>query len=223
MIQPVQVCKDVFMVGGSTLSHSYDCAVYLIDAGELVLIDTGAGLSFDTIISNINTLDFDPREIKAVIVTHAHIDHIGSLRMFKETYGAKVIAHEMDTVAIEEGINTGAEAYGVEYRPCMVDLKVTEPQATLSFTRYNLTVVHIPGHTPGSIAVYLDIEGSRVLFGQDIHGPYVPEWGADRMKAKQSLRKLIDLNADILCEGHFGVYTPADNVKQYISTYLDSL
>jgi hypothetical protein len=49
MVQPVQVCKDVFMVGGSTLSHSYDCAVYLIDAGELVLVDTGAGLSFDTI------------------------------------------------------------------------------------------------------------------------------------------------------------------------------
>jgi glyoxylase-like metal-dependent hydrolase (beta-lactamase superfamily II) len=158
-----------------------------------------------------------------VIVTHAHIDHIGSLSKFKETCGARVIAHEMDTVAIEEGINTGAEAYGVEYSPCKVDLKVKEPQAKLSFTKYELVVVHIPGHTPGSIAIYLDIEGSRILFGQDIHGPYVPEWGSDRMKAKQSLQKLIDLNADILCEGHFGVYTPADKVKQYISTYLHLL
>jgi glyoxylase-like metal-dependent hydrolase (beta-lactamase superfamily II) len=223
MVQPVQVCKDVFMVGGSALSHSYDCAVYLVDAGELVLIDTGAGLSFDTIISNIRVLDYNPQDIKAVIVTHAHIDHIGSLCAFKEKYGTKVIAHEKDTIAIEEGINTGAEAYGVEYRPCAVDLKITESPAKLSFTRYELIAVHIPGHTPGSIAIYVDIEGSRVLFGQDIHGPYVPEWGADRAKAKQSLQKLIDLNADILCEGHFGVYTPADSVKQYISTYLHSL
>ena len=223
MVQPVQVCRDVFMVGGSAISHSYDCAVYLINAGDLVLIDTGAGLSFDTIISNIKALDFDPKNIKAVIVTHAHIDHIGSLCMFKETYGMQVIAHEMDTVSIEEGINTGAAAYGVEYRPCTVDLKITEPQATLSFNKYELVLVHISGHTPGSIAIYLDIEGSRVLFGQDIHGPYVPEWGAERDKAKQSLQKLIDLNADILCEGHFGVYTPADKVKQYISTYLHSL
>ena len=223
MVQPVQVCKDVFMVGGSTLSHSYDCAVYLIDAGELVLIDTGAGLSFDRIVSNIKTLRFNPQDIKAVLVTHAHIDHIGSLCRFKETYRAQVIAHEMDTEAIEEGINTGAEAYGVEYTPCAVDLKITESQTTLSFTKHELALVHIPGHTPGSIAIYLDIEGSRVLFGQDIHGPYVPEWGADRLQAKSSLQKLIDLNADILCEGHFGVYTPAENVKQYINTYLHSL
>jgi glyoxylase-like metal-dependent hydrolase (beta-lactamase superfamily II) len=223
MVQPVQVCNDVFMVGGSALSHSYDCAVYLIDAGELVLVDTGAGLGFDTIISNIKALDYNPQDIKSVIVTHAHIDHIGSLSMFQEIYGTQVIAHKLDTVAIEQGINTGAEAYGVEYRPCTVDLIITEPQMILNFTRYELVLIHIPGHTPGSIAVYLDVEGNRVLFGQDIHGPYIPEWGADRVKAKQSLQKLIDLNADILCEGHFGVYTPADNVKQYINTYLNSL
>ena len=65
--------------------------------------------------------------------------------------------------------------------------------------------------------------GKRVLFGQDIHGPYVPEWGADPARARTSLGKLIELGADILCEGHFGIYQPADRVKKYIEGYLEEL
>ena len=82
---------------------------------------------------------------------------------------------------------------------------------------------NIRWHTPGSIAAYVDIDGKRVLFGQDIHGPYIPEWGADRELAAASLQKLIDLKADVLCEGHFGVYQPAEEVRRYIEYYLDTL
>ena len=69
----------------------------------------------------------------------------------------------------------------------------------MSFARHELKIVHIPGHTPGSIAAYLDIDGQRVLFGQDIHGPYLPQWGADREQARASLLKLIGVKADVLC------------------------
>jgi hypothetical protein len=69
----------------------------------------------------------------------------------------------------------------------------------------------------------VDIDKQRVLFGQDIHGPYYPHWGADPMLAKLSLQKLIDLKSDILCEGHFGIYQPAAAVKRYIQQYVDSL
>ena len=223
MEQPFEVCKDVFMVGGSTLSHSYDCGIYLIDAGDLVLIDSGAGKSFETLVHNIEALNYDPFKLKAVIATHAHIDHIGSLRQFQDTFGARVIEHEMDVPALEEGTNTGAEAYQVPYSPCKVDRVIRGTETRIQFDRYELVVIHIPGHTPGSIAIYMDIAGKRVLFGQDIHGPYNPEWGADREKARISLQRLIDVKADILCEGHFGIYTPADKIEQFISSYLHSL
>ncbi len=223
MERPFEVCKDVYKVGGGSLSHSYDCAVYLVDAGDLVLIDSGAGLSFDTLVNNIESLKFNSQNLKAVIATHGHIDHIGSLHRFKETFGTEVIAHEMDVAAIEEGTNTGAEAYHVVYHPCKVDRIIKGTETRIKFSRYELIVIHIPGHTPGSVAVYADIAGKRVLFGQDIHGPYNPEWGADRVKAKMSLQRLIDVRADILCEGHFGIYTPADKIRQFISSYLQSL
>jgi glyoxylase-like metal-dependent hydrolase (beta-lactamase superfamily II) len=62
-----------------------------------------------------------------------------------------------------------------------------------------------------------------VLFGQDIHGPYYRDWGADPEQAKASLQKLIELKADILCEGHFGIYRPASAVEDYIRGYMERL
>jgi glyoxylase-like metal-dependent hydrolase (beta-lactamase superfamily II) len=93
----------------------------------------------------------------------------------------------------------------------------------LRYGSYELKVIHIPGHTPGSIAAYIDMDNKRILFGQDVHGPYYAQWGGDPAQAKLSLQKLIELKADILCEGHFGIYQPAAAVERYIQGYIDSL
>ena len=223
MPRPFEVCKDIYLIGDAELSHPYDCCVYLLDAGDLVLIDSGAGKSFDKLVSNIEWLGLDPKRLKAVLVTHAHIDHIGALHRFQKEYGVRIIAHELDAAAIEEGRGTAAEAYGVRYTPCHVDLMLQGSENVLRFGNHELKVIHIPGHTPGSVAAYLDTDNKRVLFGQDIHGPYYPEWGADPAQARLSLQKLLELKADILCEGHFGIYQPAPAVERYIQGYVDSL
>jgi len=74
---------------------------------------------------------------------------------------------------------------------------------------------------PGSIAVYRDYAGERVLFGQDIHGPFLPEFGADLAAWRRSMNMLLGLEADILCEGHFGVYRTKTRVREYIESYLE--
>jgi len=211
------------MVGSAELSHSYDCCVYLLDAGDLLLIDAGAGLSFKRLVANIESLGFSIGRLKPILVTHAHIDHIGALSQFRKEYGAKIIAHRLDAAAIETGKGTGADAYGVNYTPCPVDVKIEDTETSLTFGSYQLKVVHIPGHTPGSIAAYLDVGGKRVLFGQDIHGPYMPRWGGDPKLAKKSLQKLFALKSDILCEGHYGIIQPAGEVASFIQSYIDSL
>ena len=223
MREPFRVCQDVYLIGSSDVSHSNDCCIYLIDCGDLVLIDTGAGQSFERLISNIDKLGFNPRKLKAIIVTHAHIDHIGSLYQFQKEFGIKIIAHELDAQAIEDGQGTAAEAYGVSYTPCLVDQRIQSDEANLQFGKHDLKVIHIPGHTLGSIAVNMDNDDGRILFGQDVHGPYYPHWGADPALAKISLGKLLELKADILCEGHFGIYQPAAEVERYIKSYYDSL
>ncbi|MFC2002419.1 MBL fold metallo-hydrolase [Chloroflexota bacterium] len=222
MRQPYKVWRDVYALGGPDITSPDDCCIYLIDAGELILIDSGVGESFNQLIDNIGVLGLDPQRLKAVVVTHAHIDHIGALASFQQKYGVSLIAHELDASAIETGKGTGAEFYQVSYQPCHIDIRISEPEESLTFGPYELHLVHIPGHTPGSLAIYVDME-KRVLFGQDIHGPYIPAWGADLAQAAASLQKLIELKADILCEGHFGIYQPASEVERYITGYLHEL
>lgn len=218
----LRVSQDVYIVGGADVSHPYDCSVYLVDGGEeMVLIDAGAGEGYELIVDNIRSLGLRPEKLKAVIATHSHIDHIGALCQFREEFGIQVIAHELDTEAIETGIGSGAEYYGVSYRPCKVDVILRGTEGRVRCGRHDLKVIHIPGHTPGSIAVYLDA-GTRILFGQDVHGPYFLK-GSNTEQAKISLRRLADLDADILCEGHFGVYEPKEEVRRYIEGHLRSL
>ena len=84
----------------------------------------------------------------------------------------------------------------------------------------DLICLHTPGHTRGGISVYVDIGDVRVLFGQDIHGPFNKEWGSDMNQWRNSMQTLLNLEADILCEGHFGIYQPASAVRNYIEGYL---
>ena len=224
-MKPYRIRDSVFMVGGPDLSDPRDCCIYLIDAkGKLALIDAGVGRgSAEMVLENMRALGFDPSTLEYVIATHAHIDHIGGLRRLREA-GAKVVAHELDALAIEKGAERiGAFFYGVDYEPCKVDLRVTEDGHRLSVGEKELLCLHIPGHTPGSMAVVLEIEEGKILFGQDIHGPYLEEIGSDPEAAKKSLKKLIDLEADILCEGHYGVIRPAEEVRKFIEGPLKSL
>jgi glyoxylase-like metal-dependent hydrolase (beta-lactamase superfamily II) len=64
------------------------------------------------------------------------------------------------------------------------------------------------------------VDSTKILFGQDIHGPIIP--GISNLSDYQaSLRKIIDLEADILCEGHFGIFKPAERVQKYIKGYIE--
>jgi len=77
------IVPHVYQIGGSDITDPKDCSVYLIDTGELVLIDTGAGASVNKIVANIERLGLDPSKISAIILTHCHIDHIGGAHFLK--------------------------------------------------------------------------------------------------------------------------------------------
>lgn len=217
-----KVCENVYQVGGSEISHPADCSVYLVDGGTaLALIDSGAGPGIANIIDNIRDLGISPEKIKVAVSTHAHIDHIGGNARLHREYGCEIFAHELDAQRIETGEMVGTEFYGVSYEPCEVAKKMSGAQAELPVGNIKLNVIHIPGHTPGSIALWAEIGGKRVLFGQDIHGPYVVQWGAVMEEVGPSLKKLQELDADILCEGHFGVFRSRKSVRNYIGQYLE--
>lgn len=224
MAKPKKIWEKVYQIGGPSISHPSDCCVYLVDVGEneSVMIDCGAGQSFEMLTKNIEMIGLDPSKLKALILTHCHIDHIGAASTFKERLNCYVVAHEKDSDAIE-GRNitpTAAHWYGVDYLPVSLDYKFSEDLEELTVGDVAFNCIHTPGHTPGSISVYCDIMGKRILFGQDIHGPFDESFGSNIEDWKKSMEKLLSLRADILCEGHFGIYRPKEEVKRYIEGYL---
>ncbi len=221
---PETVTDGVYLVGSSDLTDGRDCSIYLVDAWELVLIDAGAGVNTGQIAKNIELLGLDPGRLSTLILTHCHIDHVGGAAYFKERFGVKIVMHALDADAVEHGdhIKTGASWYNLRLPPLPVDVKISQDEESLSFRDgTTLVCLHTPGHTPGSLSVYLDRGGERVLFGQDIHGPFLPEFGADLSAWRRSMETLLRLEADILCEGHFGVYRTKVRVREYIEGYLE--
>jgi glyoxylase-like metal-dependent hydrolase (beta-lactamase superfamily II) len=103
--------------------------------------------------------------------------------------------------------------------PTRVDLRLSKDHV-LEFPKGELLCIHTPGHTPGSIAVLFETGKEKVLFGQDIHGPFSPSFRSDTAQWASSMRHLIEYEADILCEGHFGTIRPARQVTRYIESYL---
>jgi glyoxylase-like metal-dependent hydrolase (beta-lactamase superfamily II) len=218
-----QIIPGVYLVAGPNISHSEDAAAFIIEfADELVMIDSGLGRSVPVILDNIRSARLDPRKISTLILTHCHIDHIGGAREIQVQTGCRIAVHELDAQAVEDGDSskTAAGWYGTKLTPVIVDHRLFGSRESLSFGQETLHCVHTPGHTPGSISLYLDRDGLRVLFGQDIHGPFHPAFDSDVAMWAESMYKLLDLEADILCEGHFGIFRPKDMVKKYILRYL---
>ena len=220
---PQEIVKGIYQVGGSDITDSNDCAIYLMNLGDLVLIDTGAGSSVDGIILNIRKLGLNPEKISTIILTHCHIDHIGGAHGLRERFGSHIIMHNLDAPPVERGDDrmTAAYWYGVRFAPLPIDVKLTKAEERLDFGGQEVVCLHTPGHTPGSISVYLEREGKKVLFGQDIHGPFLAEFGSSISDWQKSMEKLLALKADILCEGHFGVYQPNSKVTEYIERYME--
>jgi len=224
MEAPVRITRHVYCVGGPNITDPYDCLVYLVDLdGSLVLVDAGAGRSVEAILNNIGRMGLSPGNVSLLVLTHEHIDHVGGAAGLRGRLGCKVAAHKDAAPAIEKGNQTvsAARLYGLNVTPCPVDFPLMGEEGELPESRSALRYLHTPGHTPGSIVLYFDDGGRRVLFGQDLHGPFSPAWGSDISQWRASMERVLALEADILCEGHYGIYRGKHAVRQFILGLLD--
>ena len=211
-----QIIKDIYHVGDN------GCSVYLADTKSeqgLVLIDAGMDLRM---IKNIDSNGIHFENIKHCILTHCHIDHIGiCVELSRALPNIKFYAHELDASPIEESGHDGRTAaswYGVQYEPIKLYQKFNS-DTILKLDNYDFHCIHTPGHTPGSISILVESEGKKVLFGQDLHGPFNDSFLSNMHDYQSSMQKLLDLEADILCEGHFGIFQPGDQVRYFIETH----
>jgi len=219
----MKITSDIFLVGGPSESHGSDAAVYLIrSGGSAALVDAGTGMGTEKILKNIRGTGTDPSQVSLLFLTHCHYDHTGGAEDIRKKTGCRIIAHELDADYLEAGDSrvTAASWYGTYMEPLRIDEKVSAKEKTFAVGGLEVKFIHAPGHSPGSAVLTTVSDGRLVLFGQDVHGPLNDTLRSVRKDYIDSLLFMLSLEADILCEGHFGVYVGKDKVRGFIESFL---
>ena len=143
LIEPFHIIDNVYHVG-TTLHNSS----YLITSNEgHILIDSTLEEMVPGIQVNIEKLGFRIRDVKLVLSTHAHHDHVGGHAIMKEITGATLLATEADAAVIETG-GIADFREGDPWRPAKVDRFIKDKEE-IKLGNTVLTAHLTPGHTKG--------------------------------------------------------------------------
>ncbi|MHC4394929.1 MAG: MBL fold metallo-hydrolase [Planctomycetota bacterium] len=164
---PIRLLAGLWVLCGDSQQRTY-----LADTGDgLLLVDPSYDAFTEEIVRQIKSLGYTQRNVRWVLLTHCHADHTQSTPYWRKK-GAEILIHSADL----NPIRTGNEitAWGGLPEPRRYFTPVTGPVTTfgdgdkLSFGSFKLSVIHTPGHTPGSSCFYFKHEGKNVLLSQDI-------------------------------------------------------
>ena len=131
-----------------------------LETGEALVIDPGD--ETDRILELLRRYKLKP---KAIVSTHAHIDHVGGLTKLRRATGAPVMMHR-DDLDLYQIMDEQAAFLGVE-RPETGEIdQLLKEGDVLRWGGLAANVLHTPGHTPGSISLYLPTDARKVATGE---------------------------------------------------------
>jgi glyoxylase-like metal-dependent hydrolase (beta-lactamase superfamily II) len=203
--------------------------IFLVKSGDdYVMIDSGYEGDEAKIEKKLSGLQINPKQIKYLIITHAHADHAGNAAYFKEKYGFKIIVGEADSTQLANGENgaicpTSFSAgifkwFAPKQFPAVLADVLVRDSLNMQELGFPLKIFHIGGHTPGSVFIsYKDI----IFIGDQIKGG---TFNPDNVRRHFYICNLQENNRDIKTvltkhpskywlPGHFGVLETAEVLK----------
>ena len=196
------------------------CNVYLVhDDRDWALIDVGYEESVDEIVELIRQMDFPLSQCRALVATHADVDHIQGLARAKAILGAPVLAHPRAVAALESGdrIKTFAEISAqdvhMEMPPVKVDRRIDDGD-TVTIGNRTLEVWHTPGHTDSQLAFRMD---GLLLSGDNIYrdgsvGAIDAHHGSDIPAFIRSLERIAASDVAWLLPSHGPIFPKDDRL-----------
>ncbi len=195
---------NLYAVGGSTLTHYWDANAYLVAGDEPTLIDCGSVVGYSALKKNLQSLGYEAKDIKKVIATHGHFDHVSAMALLRQESDAKFYIHKMDREQVETGDpdKTASFLYNEPFPQVHVDGELQDGEV-FNIGGFQLQVIHTPGHSPGSLSFYVKApELNFLIAGDTLWGGYHPRVGSDIDKWGASLDRLLELDFDALSWGH---------------------
>ena len=184
------------------------------DTKDAVVIDPGGEL--ERIAEIVAQYDLT---VRAIIHTHAHLDHIFGTRDVKETHGGDICLHEGD-LFLYDGIAMQAAMFGWKVKPAAAVDRFVGEGDRIEFGKRAALVVHTPGHTPGSICFEVEVPGEKTLlfagdtlFRRSVGRTDLP--GGDSRTLARSIRERLytrDLDA-LVIPGHGPTTTLGDEAR----------
>lgn len=181
--------------------------------GEAALVDPGDGA--DTILRALAGLKLKngtPVKVKWLLHTHGHLDHIGATRDVKQSLTASKIAIHRGDEPIYRALKMQGQMFGLEYEEPLPIEHYLEDEEEIRIGELKLSILHTPGHSPGSVSMRLHEDSGlqipeTVLTGDTLFQGSVGRtdlWGADQDQMFQAIReRLLTLDSDTLvCPGH---------------------
>ena len=221
----MKITDNVHIIDGIGYSN-----VFLIVDKDLTLIDTGMPNNGKKILEYISNLGFKPSDVKQIIITHYHPDHMGSLfEVWSETK-ADIFVHDIDSPYIsgkkKVPLPKGGKKLLYGFLSLFMKIKFVESNKTVKDGDIikNLKVIHTPGHTPGHICLY--DSKRKILFSADM---FRVEKGQiksadesfidNKIELEKSFNKISSLDFDTICPGH-GEFVKSGG-KSLLTKYLN--
>jgi metallo-beta-lactamase class B len=163
-IEPFKVAPHVYYVGNTWVG------AYLIDTKDgLILIDSTMHNQVYLVFESIRKLGFDPRNIKMLLLSHAHYDHCGGVRPIIEYTGAKLYMGKEDVYFLTERpdlIFTEGYAFGKFQADYYYD-----DNKPITLGDMTIHTIHTPGHTPGTTSFFFeDKDEYGIAYRCGLHG-----------------------------------------------------
>ncbi|HEY1166773.1 MAG TPA: subclass B3 metallo-beta-lactamase [Chitinophaga sp.] len=150
---PFRIAGNLYYVG------TYDLAVYLVTTPQgHILVNTGLDDSEPLIRAHLKTLGFRYRDIKILLATHAHFDHVGAMAAIKKATGAQVMINEKDAAVLADGGNSdfALGGRGAMFMPLKAD-RLLHDHDTIKLGGMEIVLLHHPGHTQGASSFLFDV------------------------------------------------------------------